>query len=399
MATYHSLNIACGMTVAGLEAGAQQARGIIRGLARDINNVGSVRDRLDSVVKSGRNATAVMDQLSTKWNRWGSDQTLWRHYDPEAHRRYLAGETKAQRGALDTAIHTVASYHALRVTIFSVATAAELFREHMERSHHYSEGMKHAVGAIEQSFHEASKSMHHMIATAGRNVVSFFSGDTSALPRDSRADIAAQVALEHNQRVQAQWAQQMELNRRTVEHRKSIEEDAYEALDRVRRQREESFQGFRDSLFVASLPKQMGAYEQSLEVMLRNLQQSGVTVSMIEFQQLQREARAVDSATRAEQLRASFDQRAGGRIGRALSLLAREQRPNDPRGGAGSMSALLLGSREEYQARVGGQRQNQDRAEDRRHKREVERAQKEANKWLQKILQAQGGTHSIPGGV
>lgn len=98
-------------------------------------------------------------------------------------------------------------------------------------------------------------------------------------------------------------------------------------------------------------------------------------------------ARQADVAERARNLSRRNAQR---RLGDAFSVLAESQRPQTSRsGGGGTTAALALGTREEYMARIKAQQQaDPDKQDERRHRREVERAIRETNKWLQKLLGA-----------
>lgn len=202
----------------------------------------------------------------------------------------------------------------------------------------------------------------------------FFTGDTSHLPRDEAADAAATKAAEARAEEQAKF--------KARNDRKFAEESMFRKL--------------RNELSSEDEMKKLGPRERRVVEARRAF--GGLAGP--EDAEARKMAREADTAERQKELSKRNTER---RVADALGVVAEEQaNANKPQSQTrgGSTAALLLGSREEYMARVKAQQQaDPEKKDDRRHKREVERAQKETNKWLKKLLEAQGDALSIPGGV
>lgn len=355
MATIHSLNIAMGLDVSKLSEGAREALSVVSDIRRKIEQENSI-----AVQKSEKSSSSM----------------------------------------LDSTIKAVATYHALRVTIFSVASAAELISEHMQRSAHATEGMKHAASAVASTFHEASKSMHHLIAQGVKAVASFATGDTSHLPRSARADAAAESAAEDLANLREQWKKKQALDKASVDLRKRMEEEGFDAMERMRMQKERAFQAFRDQLFADSLPKTMGAYEKQVEIMFRSLQQDKIPTYIDEFQREIAIARAFDARRAMEDMQSEIEQLQQRKEEEDAQFDAykERQRMDAERAHAGG-GAFALGSVQEYQARLRAMQAGEGSSEESKHRRKVESLLERIASLQQQMAQLQKDAPglSIPG--
>lgn len=337
-----------------------RARGIIRSLKADIEGrPNQVAARLDEVVRSaGRGRTAIAE-LGTEWQRLGSNQVRWRHFQ---------GMPGSQGGSLvDSGVKALATYHALRVTIFSVASASQLFAEHMEKSGKAGQTLHSVARAIETSFTNASHSLHGLVETVFRNVYNVAVGDNSAA-RDHAADAAAQRARMRLYRQQLQYRDYL-MERARIEEALGREErerraGQFEAM----KQRERELADMRFQLE----ERNWGANERRIR------ERSYLNKTTIDRELLD-QARATDLELAKRRKWADLLQQGSGlrdewndlQRSRAEELdLQRVAAMQGPSGGAG----MVLGSREEYQARLRAeQRDNPNAREQRAHQQKVER--------------------------
>lgn len=383
MATIHSLNVAMGLQTGDMERGAARAIATTRRLARGVSDVSrdasrQARREAAEVRQIVLSTLSPLDRLQGRLYQLDALQRrgaiggdtyvrtrarLQRQIGEEVQRMEATGRD-ARPTRLDSVIHAVASYHALRVTIFSIASASELFLHHLDSSGQKAGGLRDIVEAINKSFDDASGSMHDMIATAARNVYSFFTGDTSGLPRDKKADAAAAGALERLKKIQEEYAVQLKQEEEVKAKIQKFDEARIGLMQRFDAERQRNRLGPRAQQVFDLYFNEFGHGAQPDAAMMRR-------------------ARALD-------LDETSRGRAQQRLSNALGTIAREQgvKPSQQRGG-GTTAALALGTREEYMARIKAQQQaDPDKQDERRHRREVERAIRETNKWLQKLLGA-----------
>lgn len=381
-----------GLDTTSLVAGATRARSIVQRLKADIEaptaggQLATTRERLDAIVRSTQNAESAAKRLGGEWRRMGSDQTLWRHYQ---------GGPGSQGSSLaDSAIKAVASYHALRVTIFSVADGAKMFREHMEKTHQEASGLYQVAGAIEHSFHEASKSMHSLVGQVFRNVYNFATGDISEL-RDEHADKQA-----------AQMSEQLRYNQQVYAERKRLEDEfiEYQAreqreLENLRKQhrqammREES--QYREMQFQLE-EKRYGENE-------RRVRRDAFLNQTVLPNALLDEAKRVDRILAKRKAIQDINEE-GLRLQSQIDEMERsraeqieEQLRRPDHGGA---AANVLGSVAEYQARLKAMQAGGGTNEEQQHRRRVERLLEKMNDLqaqLVKINQTGDHVFRIPG--
>lgn len=366
MATYHSLNVAMGMSVAGLEAGAIQARQIIRGLARDIDGttaggrLGQSRAQLEGVINATKMSTAEANKLGDQWKRMGSDQTLWRHFE---------GGPSGGGSMVDSAIKAVATYHALRVGIFSVASGAEILKHHLEASGQAGGTLFKVATAIESSFHKASGSMHALVETVAKNVYNFATGDMSdPMFRDATADKQAEVMAAQVRVQQDAWAKVQARRRAQREQEqqfaRNYEQDAIKRQERLRTQAERNapWVQLRQQLDT----RQMGENE-------RRIRHEAELRGRLVNEDLAREAGHVDRMLAKREAIAKVNEE-GLRLNEQLDALeASRQAELELRAmGHGGGGGFALGSREEYAARLKAE-QGSERTEDKRHQQKLER--------------------------
>lgn len=411
MATLHSLNVALGMSVGGLVAGAAQARSVIKSLATDIrasgggagagrsSPLGDMRERLDGVVKSTQNAESAARRLGGEWKRMGSDQTLWRHFK--------GGPGGGDGGGLmDGAIKGLATYHALRVSVFSIASGAELVADHLEKAGRQGETLYKVASAVEHSFHEASKSLHDMIGQSAKNIYNFATGDMSDPAfRDQKADAEASRQLAIRQQEQAAWKATQERRadaaKREREHREDMAR-GYEELERKREKnlsdriaKEARWTELKQQLDT----RQMGENE-------RKIRHDAELRQVLVNEDLAREAARVDAILEKRKAIQKVNEE-GKQLNEQLDAMEQERadalelrRDEAMKGHAGG-AGLVLGSREEYQARLKAeQRDDPNRAEDKRHQQRLERLlEKVATLQAELVRLGRVETVVIPGSI
>lgn len=403
-----------GLDTAGLVAGANRARSIVAKLKSDIEapmrggtglkvggqggQLSAMRDRLADVVKGTDAADNAAQRLGGTWRRLGSDQTLWRHFEG-------GPGSGGGGGMLDTAVKTVATYHALRMTIFGVATGAQMFREHLEASGQEATAMYGVASAIEQSFTNASHSMHDMVSQAMRNVGSFVSGDMSdPIFRDQAADKEAARQLSIRKQEQAAYAekvrQQEDLKRKQEEYAR---EEMRRFQERERMLEQQKQLRIRNEGEVRAIQFQLEEHRYG-ENEKRIRREAFLNQTVIRGDLLD-EAKRVDRIL-AKRKAIEDVNKEGLSVQQQLDQLQRdrayelEMQAMEARRGPAGGGAFVLGSVAEYQARAKAMQAGQGNTDEAKHNKKVEALLEKMNSLQQQLIAIQRtGDHvfTIPG--
>lgn len=404
-----------GLDTGGLVAGAARARSIVSKLKRDIEapmregtglklgssggQLAAMRDRLADVVKGTDAADKAAQRLGGTWRRMGSDQTLWRHF------KGGPGAGGGGGGMLDTAVKTVATYHALRMTIFGVATAAQMFREHMEATGQEASTMYGVASAIEQSFTNASHSMHDMVSQAMRNVGSFVSGDMSdPIFRDQAADKEAARQLSLRQQEQAAYAEkvkQKEALARKEEEYWREETRRFQERERMLEQQKQQRIRNEGELRAITFQLEEHKYGENEKRIRREafLNQTVVRGDLLDeakrVDRILAKRKAIEDVNKqGMSLQEEMDQLQAARA-EDLEMRALEARKGHAGGGG-----FVFGSVDEYRARAKAMEAGQGNSDDAKHQKKVEALLEKMNSLQQQLVSIQRtGDHvfTIPG--